>query len=203
MIEAAPKIPAPARNTEKLILPTDEETKLDKNQLILMGLGYASLVFLALAIFFPYWNDFLALPPQSISLWQRTVSPGVLLFHWEVIWYWPIYGFEIILSIVVLSALIPMIILLIRHIWKRTFPGSGFFTVSILLGIVCGLGFPLFSSFDFGTPYGYAFATPIYGPGWGLAFGWWALLISGFLGLIRKKYAEMLEREKKEKEESF
>ena len=33
MIEAAPKIPAPARNTEKLILPTDEETKLDKNQL--------------------------------------------------------------------------------------------------------------------------------------------------------------------------
>lgn len=198
MTEAIAKVPTPSEETEKIIIPIDDEKKLEKKELVGIILGYASLIFLGLSLIFPYWNDFTVTPTQYISLWQRTVWSGVPLYHWEVIWYWQIYGIEIILSIFILIILISFILLIVKHIWKRTFPGTGFFWMAILLGIACGFGFPFTYGFDFGGP-----LPPIYGPTWGFAFSWWALLICGILAIIRQKYLEMLQRDKKEKEESF
>ena len=183
----------PPEETEKLFLPPVEKAKFDVRDLILKIIGYASLIFLGLSLFFPYWNDSTS-TYQFISLWQRTDWSGTPYFHWEIIWNWQIYGIEIILSIVQLCFLISFIYLLVKHVLKRTFPGTGFFWCSIFLAIPCAFGFPFTYGFSFGMP------TPIYGPTWGLAFGWWALLFTGILGMIRKNYAALLKREKEESE---
>ncbi|MHA1267081.1 MAG: hypothetical protein ACTSRS_17715 [Candidatus Helarchaeota archaeon] len=191
--------------TAKFPIKAEEEGKLDKKHLILQGLGYASIIFLTLSLFFPYWNDFNAIPTQYISLWQLTHSytpvPPNPAFHWEVLWYYYQFGPTTLLSGILLSFLIYFTISLIKYFWKRTFPSPHLFGLAIFLAIPTGLGFPLTYGFSFSSPYGYAFATPIYGPGWGLAFGWWALFIAGVLAIFRNRYAKMLEREKEEAEE--
>jgi hypothetical protein len=184
--------PTPPEETEKLLFPPEEKAKFDVKGLILKILGYASLIFIGISLFFPYWNDFTS-TYQFISLWRMTES-GIPYFHWEIIWNWQIYNVEAILSAIMLSFLIYFILSIVKQLLKRTFPGIELFAFCIFLAIPCAFGFPLTFDFPFGP------LTPIYGPTWGLAFGWWALLFAALLAMIRKYYAAMLKHEKEESE---
>ena len=218
MTEAAPKIPTPPSETEKIIIPTDEEEKKDTKQLIQMIMGYCSLVFIVLALFFPFWTwyDGSTSTYHFISLWQATgtnVFKGVPFDYWTVFFTfigdlftmiaipWSITApiEQIIFSLFHVIISIILIIFLIRKFWKRTFPKSGFFWVAILFGVIYGVGFPAYVgfSFSFTPPEIY---TSIYGPTWGLAFGWWALFIGSLIAVIRKLWLDKIEREEKEKE---
>lgn len=216
MTEAAPKIAAPPPETEKIFIPTDEEKTRDIKQLILTILGYASLVFIVLSLFFPFWNWYNLTEYHYVSLWQGT-DAGVPFDYWTVFFTFigdlfakitaPLTPFtdgteKIAWSIFGVNISLVFIILLIRYFWKRQFPKTGFFTTSILLGAVYGVGFPYYAgfSFSFTPPY---ISTPIYGPTWGLAFGWWALFIGGMIAFIRKLWLEKIEREKREEGEGI
>ena len=185
----------PPEETEKFLLPAEEKAKVDMNKLILTILGYATLIFVGLSLFFPYWNDFTS-TYQFISFWQRTLPDGTILFHWDILWNWQLYGIEIVLSIHQVCFLVTFILMLVNHVWKRSFPGIKFFWYSIFLAIPCAFGFPFTYGFSFSGP-----LTPLYGPTWGLAFGWWALLIAGILGMTRQYYSDMLKRKKGESEQ--
>ena len=217
MTEAAPKIPTPSTETEKIIIPTEEEEKQNIKELILMIMGYASLVFIVLSLFFPYWTWYEGATYHYVSLWQMTgsgASVGIPFDYWTIFFTflgdlftmitnpaWPItYPIDqIIISIFHVNIAIVLIIYLVRKFWKRTFPKGGFFTVAILFGMMYGVGFPFLVGFDFSyvPPDIY---TPIYGPTWGLAFGWWALFIGSMIAVIRKLWLDKIERQKKEEE---
>ncbi|NVM55656.1 MAG: GlyGly-CTERM sorting domain-containing protein [Candidatus Helarchaeota archaeon] len=152
------------------------------------------MVFLGLSLFFPFWNDSTTIH-QFISLWRLSIS-GIPFYHWEVFSSWASFGFILIFSIIALNILVLFIILIVKNLLKRTFFGTSLFWLSFILMPVFGLLFPLMIGFDFLN-----LGSSLYGPTWGLAFGWWALLIAGILGLIRKYYSDMLEREKEEEEE--
>jgi len=220
MTEAAPKIPTPPSETEKFIIPTDEEEKKDTKQLILLIMGYCSLVFIVLALFFPFWNWFDVGTYHYISLWQATgtgPTVGIPFDYWTVFFTfigdlftmitnpaWPITSpiDQIIISLFHVNISIILIIYLIRKFWKRTFPKGGFFWVAILFGVIYGVGFPLYVGFSFGfMPPDYYIASSIYGPKWGFAFGWWALFIGSVIAVIRKLWLDKIDREEKEKED--
>lgn len=218
MTEVAPKIPTPPAETEKIIIPADEEEKKDIKQLILTIMGYSSLVFIVIALFFPFWNWYDLGINHYVSLWQATgtgATVGIPFDYWIVFFTFigelfaqitapgtPFtYGLDLIAwSITGVTLSLVLIILLIRYFWRRKFPKAGFFTVSILLGALYGVGFPYFVgfSFSFTPPEIY---TSIYGPTWGLAFGWWALFIGSLIAVIRKLWLDKIEREEKEKED--
>jgi len=157
-------------------------------------LGFSSLIFIGLSLFFPYWN-WSNSSHHFISLWQMT-DDGNMLYHWDILWNWQQYGLVILISIHQLAFLITFILLLARYLLKRTFPGIEFFLFSIPLAVVCAFIFPATIGFSYSGP-----LTPLYGPTWGLAFGWWSVLIAGILGMARKYYSNMVKRKKTESEE--
>ncbi len=216
MTEEVAKPPPIPVETEKVIIPSDEEEKLSTKDMILSILGYISLIFVVIALFFPFWNwyDTSNSTYHYISLWRGTsTTSGIPYFHWEVVVTYisnlinglinpqngfPSFGRDTIWAIVGVNFSLVFIILLIYYIWKRKFPKTVFFTFSIILGALFGVGFPL--SVDFPFISNGETQISLYGATWGLAFGWWALFISGIIGLIRKLYLDKLMREKKEAE---
>ncbi len=210
MTEAAPKIPTPPTETEKIIIPMEDEEKQDLKRLILTIMGYCSLVFIVLSLFFPFWQWNNLVEYNYVSLWQAT-SSGIPYDYWTVFFTFigdliamiPFtYPFDsIIISIVGINFELVFILLLIRYFLRRKFPKGGWFWTCILFGAMYGVGFPALIgfSFSFTPPNIY---TPLYGPTWGLAFGWWALFIGSIIAIIRKKWLQKIEREEKEEEES-
>jgi hypothetical protein len=217
--EAAKKAEEKAVSKEaaRLVTLTEEKKKLDIKNLIQDILGYTTLIFLIICLSFPFWNWNDSGTVHFISLWQRTVDIAPTPFyHWDILWDYAYFSFEIIVSAVALVFTAIIIVIIVKNVYKivkgifikspkrsedkqsAPFPGPALFTLSILTGITFGVGFPLMETvgFDFGGP-----LTSLYGPTWGLAFGWWALLIASILALIRHNYSKMLEREREEKEE--
>ena len=116
--------------SERILLPPVETQQLDIKKLIETILGFTSLGFLVLSLFFPYWNSSITSLPQYISLWQLN-DTGIALFHWDVIYYF-FYGstnfMQLLFSIVTLSLLVSEAIIISVLSLKRKFPGTFFFT---------------------------------------------------------------------------
>ncbi|HUY00056.1 MAG TPA: hypothetical protein VMV49_10915 [Candidatus Deferrimicrobium sp.] len=219
--EAAKKVEEKAVSKEaaRLVTLAEEIKKLDIKKLIQEILGYTTLIFLSLSLFFPFWNWDDSGTYYFISLSRRStpLSP-IPYFHWDIFWDYAYFSFELIVSAVALIFLAVIIIIIVKNVYKNvknllikspkfneekessSFPGPSLFTLSIFTAITFGIGFPLMETvgFDFGGP-----LTSLYGPIWGLAFGWWALLIASIFALIRYNYSKMLEREKEEAEEAI
>lgn len=204
--EAAEPSPI-SKESAKIIIPTEEEEKLDRKQTFLMILGYTSLVFAGLSLFFPIWIDVTPSPDNFISFWRVTAS-GNPIFHWELLYYWRYYREYILLSIVCLICLISIIATLakcawklITDDWKKPSPIISYFWIGVLL-------IPLIFIESFLMPElqisGYpGYFTVLYGPSWGLSFGWYALLLAGILAIIHGKLTEMIKKSEEEKKEEF
>ena len=134
-------------------------------------------------------------------------SAALPYYHWEILWFYLLdlnYFFYSLLSIIALILLNFVLYKLIRrawhvarHNWKEPEPGSSYFgfAIVILLGVV-GASFILpefVVTAAVIAPY-----TVLYGPSWGLGFGWYALIIAGVLGLIYTKVKEIIEKPKEE-----
>ena len=65
--------------------------------------------------------------------------------------------------------------------------------MGILLGGLYGVGFAYYAAPGFSF-----WPTTLYGQTWGLAFGWWALLIGGIIATVRKLYLDKMKREEEE-----
>ncbi|NVM28820.1 MAG: hypothetical protein HWN65_08250 [Candidatus Helarchaeota archaeon] len=201
MTEATSETPPPPEvDKSKIIIPTEEEEQLDVKELILKILGYACLLFAGLSLIFPFWNWLDTTPTYHfISYWQLSID-GTPYFHWDIIYNffldWPtnmnLFRY-VIFSGICISASITFIILIVKDVWKRTFPGIAFFIISIIFGAIFGVIFPIIIGFPFSGPF-----TSLYGSTWGFAFGWWTLFLAGILGVIRKSYSDKIKREKEE-----
>jgi hypothetical protein len=93
------------------------------------------------------------------------------------------------------------------HDWKDPSHGAVFFSISIgvlLWLILDSFYLPAFNQVNqgiaSGTPGYFSF---IYGPTWGLSFGWYALLLAGILGIIHEQVKKMIKKSKEEAEEAF
>lgn len=200
--DAVESLPSSAESV-KFFVPTEkEEKKLDLKKIILISIGYASLIFALLALFFPMWIDHST--GSFLNLWQ--INPaGIPLWHWEILWYYDIFLPYIYISVIALVILCILLYILIRrcynlvmHDWREPNPGTSYFTfcIIILLAIIPAAFFlPEFMVSDpmVSAPY-----TVLYGPSWGLAFGWYALLLAGILGFTYSKLKENFEKPKEE-----
>jgi hypothetical protein len=205
---------AVSKESAMLIPTAKEETQLSKKEIIALAIGYASLVFMGLSLLFPIWADNTLGSTNFISLWRMNLLSGPLAtspaYHWEILWYFRDYIPYIFLSILFLSVLLETIVLITKSIWTavrndwqkpkvRTSP----FIIAILLGavvVVASFVFPEFDIYSHGLPGIY---TVIYGPSWGLSFGWYSMLLAGLLGIITQRIYEDIEKAKEEEKEGY
>ena len=128
MATEAPAEPSPTlKESAKIVVPTEEEEKLDKKELILMILGYTSLVFALVSLFFPLWNDNTVAPTNFVSSWRITIS-GTPYYHWDIFWLWQtqLYqkyifpsAFFLAMSIIVIGFIVKSVWKLVMHDWKQ------------------------------------------------------------------------------------
>ncbi len=212
--ESTDEFSAVSKDSAMLIPTAKEETQLSKKEIIALAIGYASLVFMGLSLLFPIWADNTLGSSNFISLWRMNLLSGPLVttpaYHWEILWYFRDYLIYILISIVFLSVLIVSVILLTKSIWNavrndwqkpkvRTSP----FIFAIVLGaavVAASFLYPEFDIYSYGVPGVY---TVIYGPSWGLSFGWYSLLLAGLLALITQRIYENIEKAKEEEKEGF
>ncbi len=196
--------PAPtSKESAKIIAPKEEEEKLTIKRWILIIIGYSALIFMLLSLFFPFWTDYTAVNYRFLSLWRiKFASSPLPLYHWDIFFQYMIFPQYIFPSALILF-LLSMIIFklakrvwnLVMHDWKEPSPGTASLWIAIILFALTIL-FSFLPEFNLS---GYSnYVTILYGPSWGLSFGWYSLLIAGILGRIYNKYAELLEKPKEE-----
>ncbi|MHA1132319.1 MAG: hypothetical protein ACTSQI_17265 [Candidatus Helarchaeota archaeon] len=202
-----------SKESAKLVLNKEEDTQLSKKELIVLGIGYASIVFMVISLFFPLWVDNTIAPNNSfLSLWRLTAL-GAPFYHWEILWNYQLFlsnFFYIFISTIVLTLLIVIILLLAKTVWKLVLDDwktpvvrSSLFGIALgamLILIPSSFLVPEFNIYNYGLPGIY---TVLYGPSWGLSFGWYALLFSGICAIIYKRINEMIEKTKEEEKEGF
>ncbi|MFX1294737.1 MAG: hypothetical protein ACFFD2_07765 [Promethearchaeota archaeon] len=205
--ETSAELSPTSKESAKLLIPMEEEEILDKKQLVIMTLGYLSLVMALMSLVFPLWADNTPILRNFVSLWRITYS-GIPYYHWNVIWNWQIFLQYVFLSIFFVLMLSSVLILmgksvwkLIRHDWKKPIERVSFFWISVLILLMIVLISFFVPEFDMSSNPG--FFSVLYGPTWGFAFGWYALLIAGIIEIVRKKLNQMIEKSKIEEKEGF
>ncbi len=204
--EESEELTPTSKEVAKLVIPKEEGEKLGTKKLVIIIIGYISLIFAFLALFFPLWNDYSLVPPNFISLWRINIL-GTVVYHWEVLWFYQIYmSFNmlyIIFSIFFLQLLIFIVIYLakrvwniVMHDWKKPIFGTPFFSFSVIILLIIVLASFVLPEFDVSGNPGYI--TVLYGPSWGLSFGWYSLLLAGIFEMIYSKLSTSIKEEKKE-----